>query len=165
MGCVSAFAASSFFRERKFSMVDIQNASLAGGVAIGSSADLIIEPWAAALIGTLAAVLSVVGYTKLSPLLEKHKIVHDTCGIHNLHGMPGIMGAMGGVFAALAATKENNYTESQITTIWGARGGETPRSAGEQAGFQMAALACTLAISIIGGDHRMCRSFYPENGT
>jgi ammonia channel protein AmtB len=39
---------------RKFSMVDIQNATLAGGVAVGSSADLVIEPWGAALVGFVA---------------------------------------------------------------------------------------------------------------
>ena len=53
--CVGAFAWSQLLRpDRKFNMVDIQNATLAGGVAVGSSADLIIEPWGAALIGCLA---------------------------------------------------------------------------------------------------------------
>ena len=52
---VSAFAFSQLFRpSRKFNMIDIQNATLAGGVAVGSSADLIIEPWGAAIIGLLA---------------------------------------------------------------------------------------------------------------
>ena len=38
--CMSAFAMSKSFR-KKFNMIDIQNATLAGGVAIGSSADLV----------------------------------------------------------------------------------------------------------------------------
>jgi len=54
--------------------VHIQNATLAGGVAVGTMADMIIQPWAALLIGTLAGVLSVVGYriiTVRAPGLSK----------------------------------------------------------------------------------------------
>lgn len=40
----------------------VQNATLAGGVAVGTLANMIIEPWGAILIGFLAAILSVVGY-------------------------------------------------------------------------------------------------------
>jgi len=43
--------------------VHVQNATLAGGVAVGTMADMIIQPWAALLIGSLAAVLAVVGYS------------------------------------------------------------------------------------------------------
>merc|ERR1719158_1949670 len=44
--CVSAFSFSMLLRhEGKFEMEDIQNATLAGGVAVGSSADLVIQPW------------------------------------------------------------------------------------------------------------------------
>ena len=46
--------------------VHIQNATLAGGVAVGACADMVIEPWGAVLIGCCSAVISVVGYTFLS---------------------------------------------------------------------------------------------------
>jgi len=46
--CVTAFVFSRFLRgEGKFFMVDIQNATLAGGVAVGSGADMILGPGAA----------------------------------------------------------------------------------------------------------------------
>lgn len=44
------------------SQVHVQNATLAGGVAIGTMADMIIQPWAALLIGSIAGTLSVLGY-------------------------------------------------------------------------------------------------------
>jgi len=44
--CISSFIVSSILRpHNKFSMVDIQNATLAGGVAVGSTADMMIQPW------------------------------------------------------------------------------------------------------------------------
>ena len=50
--CMTAFAASCLLRPKhKFCMVDIQNATLAGGVAVGSAADLVIEPHGAIIIG------------------------------------------------------------------------------------------------------------------
>jgi len=42
--------------------VHIQNATLAGGVAVGTMADMIIQPHGALLVGALAAVVSVIGY-------------------------------------------------------------------------------------------------------
>ena len=47
-------------------MEHIQNATLAGGVAIGASADLLVGPWAASLIGALAGILSVTGFELVS---------------------------------------------------------------------------------------------------
>ncbi|XP_033126027.1 ammonium transporter Rh type B-like isoform X2 [Anneissia japonica] len=67
--CVTTFIVSHFVqKEGKFNMVHIQNATLAGGVAVGASADLMIHPWGAILIGTLAGVLSTVGYTYFTVL-------------------------------------------------------------------------------------------------
>ena len=40
----------------------IQNATLAGGVAVGTSADMMIHPIGALVIGSLAGILSVVGF-------------------------------------------------------------------------------------------------------
>ena len=67
--CMSAFAMSKFFR-KKFNMVDIQNATLAGGVAVGSSADLVIGPSFSLLIGMIAGIMSTVGYNIVQPFLQ-----------------------------------------------------------------------------------------------
>ena len=101
--CVTAFLVDALVRpENKFDMVSIQNATLAGGVAVGSSSDLVIQPWGAILIGCVAGIISVTGYVYIQPMLAKQFGLDDTCGVHNLHGLPGIVGALGGAISAEA---------------------------------------------------------------
>lgn len=107
--CMAAFCASSVMDPNKrFNMTDIQNATLAGGVAIGASANLVIGLWGALLIGLIAGTLSVWGYQYLQTKLQTKFDVYDTCGVNNLHGMPGILGGLAIAFAALTAV-ECNY--------------------------------------------------------
>merc|ERR1711990_353484 len=146
--CASAMAAfmfSAFLRKHhKFDMVDIQNATLAGGVAVGSSSDLVIQPWGALVIGFCAGALSVVGYVYISPWLERKVGLHDTCGIHNLHGMPGIMGAITSAVFMAAATPDVYGDSWQI--LFGDRNPAT-----EQAPMQIAAMAAGVGIALVGG--------------
>lgn len=90
---VITYLLSALFRKGKPSIGDIANASLAGGVAIGATCNLVSTP-VAFLIGLLAGALCVLGYNVIQPrLLSRFKIL-DTCGVHNLHGMPGLMGGL-----------------------------------------------------------------------
>jgi len=143
--CISAFIASKLVH-KKFDMVDIQNASLAGGVAIGSSADLVIGPYAALIVGSISGIISVYGYKYISPFLERNFGLHDTCGVHNLHGIPGLIGGTVGAISASLAS-DTVYGDS-ITQIFEAR---EYRTAFEQGGYQFAALLISLSISICGG--------------
>ena len=87
--------------------VHIQNATLAGGVAIGSAANLMVSPGGALAVGVAAGLLSVGGYTYLMPRLEASIGLRDTCGVHNLHGMPGVLGGLVAAIVALAAPEAN----------------------------------------------------------
>ena len=53
-------------RTHTHAQTHIQNATLAGGVAVGSVANMVIQPWGALLIGFLAGFISVVGYEFIS---------------------------------------------------------------------------------------------------
>ena len=144
--CMSSFAMSKFFR-RKFNMIDIQNASLAGGVAIGSSADLVIGPSFSLLIGMIAGITSTFGYNKIQPFLQNKFKIHDTCGVNNLHGLPGIIGGLSGALSA-SLTSDELYGDN-IQNIFPAMDGT--RTNLEQGFYQFLALATTLGISITGG--------------
>ena len=50
--------------------VHIQNATLAGGVAIGSAANMMVSPGGALAVGVAAGVLSTLGYAYIMPFLE-----------------------------------------------------------------------------------------------
>lgn len=87
---IATYFVSILVNRGKASMVDMANAALAGGVAIGSVCN-VVDPLGAFVIGLIAGAISVLGYRFLLPALEKIKIF-DTCGVHNLHGLPGLLG-------------------------------------------------------------------------
>jgi len=125
---VSAYAISCLVEHKgKLDMVHIQNATLAGGVAVGTCADMNIGPFGAMLIGFLAGIISTLGFKYLSPILASNLGIQDTCGVHNLHGMPGILGGLAGIVAVALGKKDG------------------------KAAMQAAALASSLGFALIGG--------------
>jgi len=98
---MSAFAVSALVNpQRKFCMEHIQNATLAGGVAVGASADMMLTPFGSIVIGSLAGVISTLGYQFVSPYLAERWKIADTCGVNNLHGMPSVLGGLISVIMA-----------------------------------------------------------------
>lgn len=81
----------------KISAADIANATLAGGVAIGSTCDL-ASPAAAFAIGILAGVVSTYGFAVIQSRLTDAAKTVDTCGVLYLHGLPGIFGGIAALF-------------------------------------------------------------------
>lgn len=106
--CVSSFVFSRIIggKGKEFRPVDIQNATLAGGVAMGAASNLQLTPGGACVIGIFAALVSCYGFGHLQERLEKSIHLHDTCGIHNLHGLPAILGALVVTLATINISKE-----------------------------------------------------------
>ena len=94
---LTTFVMSTVLRKKKASIADIANASLAGGVAIGSSCNF-AAPWQAFIIGMIAGVVCVTGYAVIQAVLERKLNISDTCGVNNLHGMPGLVGGISVMF-------------------------------------------------------------------
>ncbi|MEI6601917.1 MAG: ammonium transporter [Clostridia bacterium] len=93
---LATYIVSTLLRKGKPAIADIANASLAGGVAIGATCN-IVNPYQAFGIGIIAGVLCVVGYVLIQPIVEKKLRIVDTCGVHNLHGMPGLLGGLAAI--------------------------------------------------------------------
>jgi len=156
--CVmTSFAFSALVSpSKKFEMEHVQNATLAGGVAVGACADMMITPAGSLAIGALAGILSVCGFKYVTPIMNKMKI-HDTCGVNNLHGMPGLFGGLLSVLMAGLASHETydmfsggmEEADKGLFEIFPAMLAGTP--ALSQALNQFLAMLVTLAFAFVGG--------------
>ena len=145
--CVSACALSRLVHQR-LNMEVVLNATLAGGVSVGSSSDLVVTAGTAMLMGTIAGLVSAFGFLKLNGFLQRKIGLHDTCGVHNLHGLPGVLGAVMGAISASLADSSFNDEAALVDTFPKLADG---RTTSEQGWIQLAALGITLAFSIVGG--------------
>lgn len=106
----------------KISAADIANATLAGGVAIGSTCDLAV-PGAAFAIGILAGVVSTFGFAVIQARLTAAVKTVDTCGVLYLHGLPGLLGGIAALFVASGINVGAQLTGMAITVVLAAGSG------------------------------------------
>jgi ammonium transporter Rh len=122
---VACFFVAPILSNRKISTAAIQRATLAGGVTIAATADLALTPFGAAMIGTVAGMVSC--YFFVHPLIPSHW-QWDPCGINSLHGIPGILGGL----------------SSALVPVWVKDTGVVER-------HQLMGLVGTLVVSSLGG--------------
>lgn len=123
-GSVISCAAVCRLHTGRINMEVLMNATLAGGVAIGSSSSLIVGPAAAMTIGVIAGIVSALGFLHLHHILSSKCGLFDTCGVHNLHGMPGVVGGISGIFAVLFC--EASFTDADGKVDWASLGNAIP---------------------------------------
>jgi len=111
---IITFALTPILSEGRLATVPVQNATLAGGVAIGATANLAMQPKGALIIGTLAGALSTFGFISI-PIPS----AWDTCGIHNLHGMPGLFGGLVSVVLPLIVPAPGVQPFNQVVGLVG----------------------------------------------
>lgn len=166
---ITAFALSALFNKRgKLTMADIQNVTLAGGVTVGASVDMMISPVAAYALGIMGCTACFFGYKYLTPFLARTMRIQDQCGIHNLHGLTGLISSTAGICAILLANEETYgpsmyqifshrappLGDPKLLELQKLIPGLKPglgRSAEEQALYQLAAIFSTIAAATIGG--------------
>ncbi|KAL8197590.1 UNVERIFIED_CONTAM: hypothetical protein K2H54_033799 [Gekko kuhli] len=161
--CVLTTVAFSSVLEKKgrLNMVHIQNATLAGGVAVGTAAEMMLAPYGSLIVGFICGIVSTVGFVFVTPFLESKLHIQDTCGIHNLHAMPGLIGGIVGAATAAAATEgiygtegcgDLDYTTgTRLIHAFDFSGAYVNRTPSVQGGFQAAGIAVSLAMALVGG--------------
>ena len=112
---LAAYFSSAALR-KKVAPADIANATLAGGVAIGSTCDVIIAPIAFA-IGIGAGFISTFGFAVIQGKLQKIIKKIDTCGVLYLHGLPGLFGGLVALFVVKGINIQAQLTGIVITVI------------------------------------------------
>jgi len=138
----AAFVSRIFYG--KLEMTIVMNATLAGGVAIGTPSDLITSPGGALWVGTIAGILSAISFNNVGPWLATKINLQDTCGVFSLHGMPGILG---GIVSAVVIAGASN--KSFHTGYFPAMSATDDFSA--QVMAQIYALLITLGLAIFTG--------------
>jgi ammonium transporter Rh len=142
---IASIVVSKFSHGGKLNMEIVLNASLAGGVAIGSAADLVVTPAGSMIAGFIVGSISAFGFAYLNTYVKKAIKLHDTCGVLNLHGIPGVIGAL---ISAIVAYRAGDNYGSNLPIVYPLQAARTPQ---EQAGYQLAGLALCLGIAIGGG--------------
>uniref|UniRef100_A0A667Z8J1 Rh family, C glycoprotein, like 1 n=1 Tax=Myripristis murdjan TaxID=586833 RepID=A0A667Z8J1_9TELE len=150
--CVLTSVAISSMSQKtgKLDMVHIQNATLAGGVAMGTAAEFMITPYGALIVGFCMGIISTFGYLFVTPFLEKYLKIQDTCGVHNLHAVPGMLGGFIGAITAAAAS-ESVYGKEGLISTFDFEGSFKDRTPGTQGGFQAAGTCVSIAFGLVGG--------------
>lgn len=132
----------------KIDMEVLLNSTLAGGVVMGASCDLFVQPGGAMVAGAVAGGISALGYLKLNDFCKTKLKLHDTCGVHFLHGIPGTLGGISAVICCAMAEYnfENNPTQlSQMFSHYPERSMQT------QTWYQIAGMFVTWGIAIPTG--------------
>nr|XP_020026255.1 ammonium transporter Rh type A isoform X2 [Castor canadensis]XP_020026256.1 ammonium transporter Rh type A isoform X2 [Castor canadensis] len=115
---ITAYALSSLVQHRgKLDMVHIQNATLAGGVAVGTCANMDIHLFTSMIIGSVAGIVSVLGYKILTPFFATKLMIQDTCGVHNLHGLPGVIGGLASIAAIAMGVPSTSSVAMQAAAL------------------------------------------------
>ena len=68
----------------------VQNATLSGGVAVGTAANFLIHPWGAVLIGCIAAAVTTIGFQYIQ-VCGLYIIMSDVLVYLQLHISPSII--------------------------------------------------------------------------
>ncbi|XP_074090211.1 ammonium transporter Rh type C [Macrotis lagotis] len=141
---------SALQRKGKLDMVHIQNATLAGGVAVGTAAEMMLMPYGSLIVGFICGIVSTVGFVYLTPFLESRLHIQDTCGINNLHGMPGIIGGIVGAVTANEASIAV-YGREGLKKAFDFEGSKSNWYPQKQGQYQAAGIFVSLAMAFVGG--------------
>jgi ammonium transporter Rh len=151
---IFAFTFSRVFRGGKFKMLDIQRATISGGIAMASVTSVITVPGGALVVGCIAAFFTEVGFVYITPWLGRTReqllffkaewAIDDPLGIHNMYGIPGIFGAVAGIISAAIVVDDESIYGETVEEMF-------PHHKNNQAAAHLALLGITLFTGLLGG--------------
>ncbi|XP_066924364.1 ammonium transporter Rh type B-like [Clytia hemisphaerica] len=167
--CITSFSLTVLQSpDHRYNILHLQNATITGGIAIGSVAALMVRPWGAIILGVLASLISILTYKYILPKLRRRFNIHDVRGVYATHGMPGIVSGLAAVVCAFLANEEHygtslyqlyparvpssNTTKYQdLIKIHPEIPASQGRSAYIQGAYQFGGLLVTVILALIGG--------------
>lgn len=105
----------------------VLNSTVAGGVMVGATCDMLTDPGFAIIIGAVAGIISALGFEYAPKYLRKHLALHDSCGVLFLHGIPGAVGGLISAIGADLAFKAFPTKEAAYVVFPELENGRTPR--------------------------------------
>ncbi len=90
---IGAYLTSKILYKGKFHVEHILNATLVGGIIMGSGADILRDSFVAYIVGNVFGIFSTWSYTSLSKVLLKLGL-NDVSGVFHTFGVPGIIGGL-----------------------------------------------------------------------
>ena len=90
---IGAYFASKLFFGGKFHVEHILNATLVGGILMGSGADILTDSFVAYIVGGLGGILAAFGFTFVSKLFFKIGL-NDVAGVAHTFAFPGMIGGL-----------------------------------------------------------------------
>lgn len=138
----------------------VQRATLAGGIVIGSVANMTFTPFRACLAGVLGALVCHFGAEYVTPLLRKSSgLSEDTIGVNHVFGMTGLLGGLLGIFGSGYANSQNyGNSNLELNAVFARMGFATtvgtdgvPRVASAQMIAQLAGIIITVVVAVVGG--------------
>lgn len=133
----------------KLNAEQVLNATLAGGVAMGTNADIIVTPFIPLIIGFTAGAISTIGFNFFPGIVFKYLRLHDTCGVLYLHLIPGIIGGL--TSGLISGVSDPSLYGPDANSVFPMLGAGYTRGFSKQGGIQIAGLFTTLAIGALSG--------------
>jgi ammonium transporter Rh len=141
---IFTFLTSRTLRGGKFSISDIQRASIVGGIALASVTSYLVSAGAAMVTGAVAGLVSTVSLVHLQPLLHRKLSLQDSLSSVSVYLIPGVIGALAGILAAAVASDYETIYGVPLETLF-------PNHDSRQAGWNLLILVITLGIAGASG--------------
>eukprot|EP01088_Endostelium_zonatum_P018667 TRINITY_DN6058_c0_g1_i1.p1 TRINITY_DN6058_c0_g1~~TRINITY_DN6058_c0_g1_i1.p1 ORF type:complete len:609 (-),score=106.25 TRINITY_DN6058_c0_g1_i1:112-1938(-) len=140
---VFAFLASRVFRGGKWHMLEIQRATLAGGIACSSAFAQGATPGGAMVLGAAAGLVATISYAFFNPVGEKRFGAVDESGVFSYAFLPALTGSIAAIIQT-ALVAHNRYVFGNLSYL-------IYPLEGSQAGHQAAILFISIGLGLGGG--------------